>query len=490
MPSTATSLSWACFALLVLAALAETSSKQPHIIFVVADDLGWTDVGVHSSEIKTPNIDRLMETGVNLDQYYVQYQCSPSRAAFLSGRYPINTGLQHGVIMPCENVGLSRQHPLISNALKSAGYRTAMVGKWHLGMHKWSYTPVQRGFQSFFGLLNGKMDYFKHTLPWKGKQYRDLWRNTTPVREDGKYATFLFVNETEKVLKMSSPEKPLFLYLAFTAPHHPHQAPAEYLAKYKGIKDHKRQVHAAMMTALDDAMGDVETLLKRYGYWDNTVLVFTSDNGGSPFDGGLNWPLRGGKFTLFEGGLRVVGFVNSPLLPQGRNRKAKALIHAVDWYPTFVRLATGKAPKKNWLDGVNQWETIMKAAKKGPRKEILYNIDPLMERKGVASGAIRVGKYKLIVGDACRGNKHCGWMTPARRLTGAKRPASVLLYNLKTDPNERRNIAKRNPKIVAKLKKRLAKHAKTMVKPLRKKNTKIDSRCNPKNNGGIWKPWL
>jgi arylsulfatase A-like enzyme len=456
----------------------------------VADDLGWNDVSAHGSAIKTPEIDSLMAEGVELTQYYVQYQCTPTRAAFLSGRYPISNGMQHAVIMPCENYGVPRDHPFISNSLKNAGYRTAAIGKWHLGMHKWDFAPTRRGFDSFFGLLNGKGDYWSHTSRVKGKNYPDMWRDEQPAKDHaGVYSTFLFVNETEKLLKEKSPTQPLFLYLAFTAPHEPHQAPPSYLAKYNGVKPKMRKYHSAMTSALDDAVGDVKKLLVKYGYWDNTVLVFSSDNGGSTREGGNNWPLRGGKYTLFEGGHRVVGFVTSPLLGQGKNRKTKALMHAVDWYPTFMGLASSSSSKQRWLDGVDQWDVIRRAADKGPRKEILYNIDPAMKKKfNRVSAAIRRGQYKLITGDPCRSLKKCGWQAPKKYKKGGM-GNGIMLFNLRTDPNEKKNIAKSHPNLVKSLLKRIKSYQKRMVKPLNK-NIKKDPRCPSQKKPRAFWPWL
>jgi arylsulfatase A-like enzyme len=479
-----------CLALFLLFLSFAAAGRQPHIVFVVADDLGWNDVGAHGSDIRTPHIDALIDEGVELTQYYVQYQCTPTRAAFLSGRYPISNGMQHGVILPCESYGVPRNTPFISNSLKSAGYRTAAIGKWHLGQHKWDFAPTRRGFDSFYGLLYGKGDYWNHTLKIKGKNYQDMWRNEEPAKNHrGIYSTFLFVNETEKVLKEKSPTHPLFLYLAFTAPHEPHHAPESYFAMYKGVKPTNRMKHSAMTTALDDAVGDVKKLLVKYGYWDDTVLVFSSDNGGSTLEGGNNWPLRGGKFTLFEGGQRVIGFVNSPLLGVGKNRKSKALMHAVDWYPTFLHLASSPARKsQRWLDGVNQWETIRNAADKGPRKEILYNIDPLMKRDNRLSAAVRRGPYKLITGFPCRKLKECGWRAPKRYKSGGKGDG-IMLFNLRTDPNEKKNIAKAHPKLVKNLMKRIKKYQKRMVKPLNK-NIKPDPRCPVKKKPLLFSPWI
>jgi arylsulfatase A-like enzyme len=443
--------------------------------------------------VKTPNIDKLIKTGVEMRRFYALPVCTPTRAAFLGGRYPIHTGLQHNVIRPCEASGLDLTRPLISNVLKGVGYRTAIVGKWHLGMHTWDHTPMRRGFDHFYGYLNGAEDYWTHkrALKKKDKAVLDFRRNYKAVTDQkGIYSTKSFVKETERVLSNASASTPLFLYLPFQSAHAPLQAPDKYVNQYKHIKDKKRRLHAAQLAVFDDAVGDVVKLLKQKGYWDNTVLFFSADNGGQTKNMGLNWPLRGGKGTIFEGGTRLVAFANSPFLQAGRTN---ALIHGVDLFPTFIRLGTGQTPNPqewSWVDGVDQWDTIASSASSGPRTEILYNIDPKIKYKGHSQAAIRDDKWKLILGTPCSSHngKYCGWLPEPNKgkYQTATQGDGVMLFNLQKDPNERDDVSKKYPEVVKKLKARLAEYKKTMVPP---GNKKPDPKCDPAK-AGVWEPWL
>jgi len=255
---------------------AQQSSPRPHIIYIVADDLGWKDVGFHGSEIRTPNIDKLAQNGARLEQFYVQPMCTPTRAALLTGRYPFRYGLQTAVIPTPSKYGLPTDEWLLPQALKEAGYNTLMVGKWHLGHSDRKYWPRQRGFDYHYGSMVGEVDYFTHA----SANVKDWFRNNQPVKETG-YVTKLWGNDAVAQINAHDPKTPLFLYLAFTAPHAPYQAPKEYLAKYKNIEDPTRRAYAAMITAMDDEIGNVVAALEKRGMRDNTLIVFMSDNGGN-----------------------------------------------------------------------------------------------------------------------------------------------------------------------------------------------------------------
>ena len=293
-------------------AMAE-GKRPPNILYIIADDLGWKDVGFHGSDIQTPVLDGLARAGMQFDEFYAQPMCTPSRAAFLTGRYPLRYGLQSGVIPSAGSYGLATDEFLLPQLLKDTGYETALVGKWHLGHGKTEYWPRQRGFDHFYGALVGEIDHFKHA----SHGVKDWYRNNTPLDEKG-YDNTLFGNEAARLIRDNTGGKPLFLYLAFTAPHSPFQAPEEYVKRYAHIADEQRRLYAAMVTAMDDAIGHVLAALDQTGMRENTVIVFQSDNGGVrsalfageskvgdnlPADNG---PYREGKGTLYEGGTRVV----------------------------------------------------------------------------------------------------------------------------------------------------------------------------------------
>src|SRR5215510_11769138 len=233
-------------------AAAAQGAPRPHIVYIVADDLGWKDVGFHGSDIKTPHIDRLAQTGARLEQFYVQPMCTPTRAAFMTGRYPFRYGLQTLVIPDALRYGLATDEWLLPQALKAAGYRTGMVGKWHLGHGDRKYWPRQRGFDYHYGAMVGEIDYFTQS---SGK-VRDWFRDNRPVKEEG-YVTQLLGKDAVARINEHDPQTPLFLYLAFTAPHAPYQAPKEYIDKYKHIEDPTRRTYAAMIASMDDEIGKV-----------------------------------------------------------------------------------------------------------------------------------------------------------------------------------------------------------------------------------------
>jgi len=234
------------------------------------------DVGFHGSDIKTPNIDKLAETGARLEQFYVQPMCTPTRACLMTGRYPLRYGLQTAVIPSSHTYGLPTDEWLLPQALKEAGYKTAIIGKWHLGHADRKYWPCQRGFDYQYGPLIGEIDYFTH----EQHGVLDWYRNNKPVKEKG-YSTILLGNDAVKLINEHDPVVALYLYLAFNAPHTPYQAPQEYLEQYKNIADPSRRAYAAMITAVDDQIGRVLDALDKKGMRDDTLIVFHSDNGGT-----------------------------------------------------------------------------------------------------------------------------------------------------------------------------------------------------------------
>jgi arylsulfatase A-like enzyme len=425
-------------------AIAQQAAPRPNIIYIVADDLGWKDVGYHGSDIKTPNIDALAQTGARLEQFYAQPMCTPTRAALMTGRYPNRYGLQTLVIPTPGKYGLPTDEWLLPQALKEAGYETAMVGKWHLGHADRKFWPRQRGFDYHYGSMVGEVDYFTHS----SGGVLDWYRNDKPVKEPG-YVTELWGKDAVARIEQHDPKKPLFLYLAFTAPHAPYQVPKEYLDQYKNIEDPTRRTYAAMITAMDSQIGKVMAALERKNMRQNTLVVFMSDNGGNrsamlsgdadvsklklPADNG---PYRGGKGMLYEGGTRVAALANWP----GRIKpgEVKDVMHVVDMYPTIVGLAGAAASKTKPLDGLDMWPTLSEG-KPSPRQEVVYNIEPFR-------GGVRQGDWKLI------------WRTAL--------PSAIELYNIAQDPAETTNLADKNPDIVARLQKRIEELARESVKPM------------------------
>lgn len=419
-------------ALFLLPANATEITPKPNIVYILADDLGWKDVGYHGSDIKTPHIDKLAKTGARLEQFYAQPMCTPSRAALMTGRYPFRYGLETLVIPSGATYGLPTDEWLLPQALKEAGYSTAIIGKWHLGHAEAKYWPRQRGFDYQYGPLIGEIDYFTH----KQHGVVDWYRNNKKVNEKG-YSTTLLGNDAVNLIDKHNPAVPLFLYLAFNAPHKPYQAPDEYFDQYKNIADPSRRAYAASITAMDEQIGRVMEALARKKMLDNTIVIFQSDNGGTfnPMFAGEgdssqlkipcdNGPYRDGKGSLYEGGTRVVALVNWP--NHIKPGVVEGMMHMVDMYPTLVALAGGSTTKAKPLDGMNVWETISDN-KPSPRTELVYNIE--LFRAG-----IRDGDWKLI------------WP--------ALLPSIPELYNIAEDPSEKNNIAHQYPGKVTELQQR------------------------------------
>src|SRR4051812_17246380 len=359
---------------------------RPNVVIIVADDMGFADVGFNDSpDIKTPNIDRLAKSGVRLDQFYVQPLCSPTRAALMTGRYPMRHGLQVGVVRPWATFGLPLEERTLAQALHDAGYETAITGKWHLGHFQPEYLPTHRGFDHQYGHYNGAIDYNTHIRDGGFDWHRD-----DKVNHDEGYSTHLIAAEAVKRIESRDASKPLFLYVPFNAVHSPHQVPDKYKAPYASLKE-PRQTYAGMMAAMDEGIGHILDAIAAGKMRDDTLVLFTSDNGG-PQPGKVtnNGPLRGGKGSVYEGGVRVAACVAWPGHISAGGTVTQPM-HVVDIYPTFVKLAGGDFSKNKLpLDGADAWDTIVKGAP-SPNKEILLNASP-------QNGAIRVGDWKLIVG--------------------------------------------------------------------------------------------
>jgi arylsulfatase A-like enzyme len=426
---------------------AQPSARHPpNIVVIISDDQGWKDVGYHGSDIKTPNIDALAAGGARLEQFYAQPMCSPTRAALMTGRYPFRYGLQIA-IGSAHTYGLPTDERLLPQALKEAGYETVLIGKWHLGHADRKYWPLERGFDHHYGPLLGEIDHFTH----KQHGVLDWYRDGRSVYEPG-YSTTLLGNAAVKLIETHDPKVPLFLDLAFNAPHAPFQAPQADLDRYKDIADPSRQAYAAQVSVMDDEIGKVVKALDDRGMRDNTLTIFQSDNGGTRnpmFSGEVdtstlkslppdNGPYREGKGTVYEGGTRVVAIANWP----GRVKPGTVvdeMIHEVDLYPTLLNLAGASAAKaKQPLDGLDVWGTISQG-EPSPRTEIVYDIQPF--RAGV-----RQGDWKLV------------WRTPL--------PQAVELYDIAKDPSEKENVAAANPDEVARLQKRGNELAADMIPPL------------------------
>lgn len=422
--------------------------KKPNIILILADDLGWGDVGFNGSEIKTPNLDKLAKEGVVLNHYYTAPICSPTRAGLLTGRYPNRFGLRQTVVPPWSSFGVDTTEEYISQMLAQAGYTNrAIIGKWHLGQARQKYLPLNRGFTHFYGHYNGAINYFTHE-----REGELDWHNDNETSYDKGYSTDLLTDEAVKCIKNYSGKSPFFIYLAYNAPHGPLQAKKEDLLLYgydesqpafgkntgggdeddpsanMGRGNTRRQTYSAMVTCMDRGIGRILRTLEEMGIDENTLVIFHSDNGAADFEGGSSGGLRGSKFTEWEGGVRAPAIVRWPAGFKG-GRKLEQVMGYVDIAPTLRQVAGLKTAPAKPYDGINVLPVL-----KGEKKEtdrVLY----------LGYGSIIFNQWKLI-------KAHSG----SPKMT----QENDLLFNIMVDPSEKNDLSKTNPAMFEKLKKMVA----------------------------------
>jgi arylsulfatase B len=365
------------------------AEKPPNIVFIVADDLGWNDVSLNGSpQIGTPNIDSLANDGVILNNYYVYSICSPTRATFLTGRHVIHTGMYAAYTYRTKHGYLNTSFSLLPEYLKSCcGYSTHLVGKWHLGLNTKSTLPTSRGFDTSLGYWFGVEDHFRHRI-YGAYDFSD--QTDVVTQYNNTFSTPIFTDRAIDIIKThANDENPFFLYLAYQDVHWPLQAPDKFASKFENNTggSFMRKMVCAMAAHLDEAVGNVTQALKDYGLWDNTLVVFTSDNGGPTNGDELtysdNYPLRGGKNTLWEGGNRVVGIVRGAGIKK-TNYINNEKIYATDWLPSLIRMASGNKwtnyipesePPFLLGDGLDVWDTLSTGVK-SPRDWILIETHP------------------------------------------------------------------------------------------------------------------
>ncbi|KAK7089213.1 hypothetical protein V1264_024444 [Littorina saxatilis] len=404
----------------------------------------------------------------------------------MSGYFPFHIGLQHLVIRGQQRVGLPTNLTTLPEQLKKVGYATHAIGKWHLGFCSVKYTPTYRGFDTFLGYLNGVEDYYTHYMD-NGLDFR---KNETVDREDsGIYSAYLYANRAMDIVRAHDKSKPLFLYLPFQSVHEPLQVPPQYEDRYcSQTSNHDRKTKCGMVAIMDEAIGNITQVLEAEGYMDNSLLIFTTDNGGPVWHAGINWPLRGAKATLWEGGTRGAGFLYSKkYLGHRAGQVHEGMMHAVDWFPTIMSLVGGKIP--DGMDGVSQWESLVNGSP-SPRTEFVYNMDDIPQ----FSAAIRSGDWKLIQGvpgsyngwypvpGVAARTEGDGFQTVDENVPG---PNDLQLYNVKEDPTERNDVKNKFPDVLAKMKARLDQWRQTMVPA---NFPPDDPASNPDLFNGVWGP--
>ena len=442
-----------------LLSLSAVAADKPNIVYFLIDDLGYADCGFNGGkDIRTPHIDGLAKAGAVLDSFYVQPVCSPTRSTLLTGRYVTHTGV-YTIVRPGAPWGLPLAERTLPQALREAGYTTAICGKWHLGEFQPEYMPTRRGFDHQYGHMFGALDYFTHIRDGK----KDWYRDDQPLEEEG-YSTHLVAKESCRLIREQPAGKPLFLYVAFNGIHAPHQVPESYKAPYANLPEPRRTI-AGMLSAVDEAIGQITAALEAKGLRQNTLIIFSSDNGGpGPGRVTMNTPLRAGKGTIYEGGIRVCAFANWPgKIPAGIT--VKEPMHAVDWYPTLLKLAGAPTAQKLPLDGLDIWPVLTAGAKSPHDAILLASTVP-------GRAAVRMGDWKLLL--------NASEQDAEEVTTESAAPAGkVELYNLATDISEKQNLAATNPEKVKELRARLNALLKDSVvpgnpkaKPAARKNAK------------------
>ena len=488
----------------------------PNIIFALADDTGWHGVGWHQSQscqadpncaMLTPHMDALLSDGVELTQHYTYRFCSPTRSALMTGRLPIHVNQQNSAEYPWTAAAMHPDFRTVADVLRDqAHYATHQLGKWHLGLARQAFTPAGRGFDTSVGYLSGSEEHFTHakgmeackaTLPLNCtyKCATDFWNTAAPATGyDGVYSANVYASEAVKIIDAAATTTtPFFIYLAFANTHEPLEAPAEYQARYPtSMQPKSRMFLGAMISAMDDAMRNITDALKASQQWDNTLIVWVSDNGGPTGVGDVgakasscaanNFPLRGGKGSAFQGGVRTAGFVGGGYVPPAvRGTSFDGYIHIADWFATFCNVAgipgaaaadDATAPRPS--DSIDAWpaitrrQTTFRTRTEVPISLVMEGGPRTVPHPGwrIASGALIVGNLKIIIGAqngqgvhfypdypntttrpqaSDPGCPNCG--TTAQ--CGAK--PSGCLYDISVDPEERHDLAKTNPTALANL---------------------------------------
>ena len=419
------------------AALPAQPARRPNILVILADDLGYQDLGFQGSpDIRTPHLDRLAATGLRFTNGYVSHPfCSPARAGLMTGRYQHRFGHENNMVFdPADaTTGLPLSETTLAEELARAGYATGLVGKWHLGAHP-KFHPHKRGFQEMWGFIGGGHDYFHPGTPGDPDQHFIPIEFNGKIVPEKEYLTTALGREAAAFVRRHA-HHPFFLYLAFNAPHTPLQAPQSYLRKYPGIHDPDRRTYAAMVTAMDDAIGETLDALREKGIEDNTLAVFLNDNGGPSGNASSNHPLRGTKRTLYEGGVRVpfvVRWPGSPLM----GKTSDAPVTSLDVLPTALT-AAGVKPRARTLDGVNLLPALEGKSPFAVDRSLYWRTF------GGAGAAMRDGNLK--------------WVRDVGR--GAE------LYDLASDPAEKNNLAAARPEEARRLQDKWERWSAQMAKP-------------------------
>lgn len=458
----------------IFAAEDSKSGKPPHILFIIADDLGYHDVSYNGAEFPTPNIDKLANDGVILKKYYVHNMCTPTRSAFLTGKYSWKLGIPSAFRLGCP-AHMPLNLPTMADFLKKSGkYDTHYVGKWHLGYATWDMTPVSRGFDTAYGIYQGETDYYTHELVG----FYDFWENRRVDKSViGDYATDLYINRTKSIISdhlSNNIKKSLYIYLSFQIVHAPIQLPPKTFNEcITSIVGEGRRIFCNMVKYMDFAIGEIRDYMKSLKIWKNTVVIFTTDNGGIPNHNNVheygtddihgissyacNMPYRGGKRTNFEGGVKAVGFLSGGYIAKNdvlKGTESDLLLHAIDWLPTIIEGFAGITinREKHSIDGQNMMTALLSSSSKDKwkRKNLFIHI----ENYGMNSSMIYDNKWKYVRGwQQYNSWYHCNGIYPNNKLDLTinsqidNDSTEEWLFDLENDPNEKYNLIQSEPEI-------------------------------------------
>ncbi|NUM53988.1 MAG: sulfatase-like hydrolase/transferase [Candidatus Hydrogenedentes bacterium] len=427
----------AATAALVPLAIASGSARKPNVIVILTDDQGSIDApGFGATDLIMPNLDALGNRGVRFTQFYSAAPvCSPSRAGLLTGKYPLRAGMPNNAPDDETPLPTFAEQTTIADLFKRAGYATAHIGKWHLGMAP-DCVPNARGFDYSFGHMNGCIDNYSHFFFWHGPNRHDLTRNGSEVHEDGAFFPDLMVKEATQFIEAHK-DRPFFMYFAANAPHYPYQPDEKWLAKYADVP-YPRNLYAAFLSTLDERIGRLLACVDACGLRGDTIIVYQSDNGHSMeerahFGGGSAGAYRGAKFSLFEGGVRVPAIVSWPgHLPEAVTRSQ--VTHACDWMPTLAALCGIEAPTD--IDGCDLSQVIQSAEARSPHNVLHWYVGTGEN----ARWAVRKGDWKLLFKPQDTG------LRDAPPIAG-----ELFLVNLRDDICEQKNCAGAHPDVVREL---------------------------------------
>ncbi|KAJ9446660.1 hypothetical protein DIPPA_60792 [Diplonema papillatum] len=525
-------------ATLILGMVACGSSPSPNIFMVLVDDFGWGDIGYHgaklsSGESLTPTLDALVAEGIELNRHYVHMMCTPTRSSFQSGRLPIHVTTE--LVGQCDiNGAIPRNITGIAAQLKLAGYETHQVGKWDCGMTTPHHTPQGRGYDT-------SLNYFGHgnwmwtEATWLGSYNNkseippptiiDFWNTDSPAKtlNGTGYEEYIFKDRMFDILNNHNKSRPLFLQYDSKVAHYPLESPPAWQEKFSSIEQVNRRVYWSMVSFLDDQLNAIVTRMKELDLWNNTLMVLSSDNGGytkaedgrcnttsgsngenstdwghsaacfNGETGASNYPLRGGKYTVFEGGIRVNAFVSGGFVPESqRGSKIGEMMHITDWYTTFCALA-GVSAEDPWakesglpgIDGYNMWPLLSGENATSPRDTILVDNQLLVHKQ-----------WKYIAPDTlCYGNARGGPSYPnASTATDPiyshtlQCPSIGCLFDVVNDPHEYSDVASQNPQVVQMMSELMAEQVKTIWTAPHGNDPQCQETAISKY-GGFFGPW-